>query len=304
MDPNTGSGNNSSSQSDAHPIRTSQENSIPSCPVTHRSSADGSEGCPVKHEDRQSMVDSYKEMASYNAGANDLVFGQDRHPSQKRPLSTFRKQSTIPNADFVPEHQPKDTKVWVYPSEQQYYNAMKRKGYDPSENDVPVVLAIHNTVNEQGWKMLKDWENLKGCGTPKLKRFMGRPKDLSPKAFLKGLFGYSKPFDRHDWIVESNGEDVRYVIDFYKGSTTQAILDASAKGQSQLPVIAMHMDVRPAVDSPSAALLRLKVFFFSLIGINPFLSNNTNISTRAAASTISSNNSGNHSNQKSGASDH
>jgi hypothetical protein len=35
-------------------------------------------------------------------------------------------------------------------SEQQYFNAMKRKGYNPQENDVPVILSIHNLVNEQG----------------------------------------------------------------------------------------------------------------------------------------------------------
>lgn len=27
---------------------------------------------------------------------------------------------------------------------------IKRKGYNPAEGDVPVILAIHNTVNERG----------------------------------------------------------------------------------------------------------------------------------------------------------
>lgn len=58
---------------------------------------------------------------------------------------------------------------WVYPSQQQYYNAMKvslsslprdahallsclsqRKGYNPDERDVEIILAIHNIVNEKG----------------------------------------------------------------------------------------------------------------------------------------------------------
>ena len=26
----------------------------------------------------------------------------------------------------------------------------QKKGYDPDERDVPVILAIHNTVNEHG----------------------------------------------------------------------------------------------------------------------------------------------------------
>ena len=27
--------------------------------------------------------------------------------------------------------------------------------------------------------------------------------------------GYQLPFDRHDWIVDRNGKEVRYVIDYY-----------------------------------------------------------------------------------------
>jgi cytochrome c heme-lyase len=67
---------------------------------------------------------------------------------------------------------------------------MKRKGYNPSETDVPVILAIHNLVNEQGWSMIKRWEAYRGCDDPKLIRFCGRPKDVSPKAYLKSLLGY------------------------------------------------------------------------------------------------------------------
>ena len=97
---------------------------------------------------------------------------------------------------------------------------------------------------------------------------------LSDKPCL--CFRYSLPFDRHDWIVDSNGTETRYVIDFYKGSTTKAIQDQVAKagqGNKQpLPVIAMHLDVRPAVDSPATALLRLRVFFWRMMGVNPFRS--------------------------------
>lgn len=52
-----------------------------------------------------------------------------------------------------------------------------------------VILAIHNLVNEQGWSKIKEWEKEKGCENPKLLRFMGRPKDISPKARLRSLFG-------------------------------------------------------------------------------------------------------------------
>lgn len=74
-------------------------------------------------------------------------------------------------------------------SEQQYYNAMKRKGYNPREDDVPVILAIHNTVNEKAWSQVREWEALAGSSDPKLKRFEGRPKDISPKAYFLNLMG-------------------------------------------------------------------------------------------------------------------
>lgn len=51
-------------------------------------------------------------------------------------------------------------KTWVYPSHQQFYNAMKRKGWDPHEEDMPTVVAIHNAVNERCWHEVLKWESL------------------------------------------------------------------------------------------------------------------------------------------------
>lgn len=66
---------------------------------------------------------------------------------------------------------------------------MKRKGYNPEQKDVPIILNIHNLVNEQGWTKIKEWESFIGNNNPTLKRFTGRPRDLSPKAFFLGLMG-------------------------------------------------------------------------------------------------------------------
>ena len=30
---------------------------------------------------------------------------------------------------------------------------------------------------------------------------------------------YTPPFDRHDWVVDRCGTEVRYIIDFYTGKT-------------------------------------------------------------------------------------
>lgn len=52
------------------------------------------------------------------------------------------------------------------------------------------------------------------------------------------------PFDRHDWIIDRCGKEVRYVIDYYDGG-----------------LVAKHtvLDVRPAFDSLEAVWDRMKV---------------------------------------------
>lgn len=49
------------------------------------------------------------------------------------------------------------------------------------------------------------------------------------------------PFDRHDWyVLREDGQEVRYVIDYYSG----------APEPTGEPVF--YLDVRPAIDRPSA----------------------------------------------------
>lgn len=50
-----------------------------------------------------------------------------------------------------------------------------------------------------------------GC-MPRLKRFMGRPQEYSPKARLLNFLGYRLPFDRHDWIVDRCGREVKQLL--------------------------------------------------------------------------------------------
>ena len=94
------------------------------------------------------------------------------------------------------------------------------------------MVAIHNTVNERAWREVLAWEVLhhrcaasvtrggstsdglaspcrSWCSQPRLVRFVGRPQDYSPKARLLNLLGYKLPFDRHDWVVDRCGREVR-----------------------------------------------------------------------------------------------
>ena len=52
---------------------------------------------------------------------------------------------------------------------------------------------------------------------------------------------YELPFDRHDWVIERNGQDIRYVIDYYDGGA----VDPKTHEFTML-------DVRPALDSLGA----------------------------------------------------
>ncbi|WVF71705.1 hypothetical protein IAT40_006513 [Kwoniella sp. CBS 6097] len=133
---------------------------------------------------------------------------------------------------------------WVYPSEQQFFNAMMRKNHKPRAADMRTIVPIHNAVNEKAWEQILVWESkIEGsekCGGPRLVSFVGKPKERTPKAWLKTAFGYTPPFDRHDWLVDRCGTQVRYVIDFYTGRAGAG--DDAGK-------MSFYLDVRPAVDN-------------------------------------------------------
>ena len=63
------------------------------------------------------------------------------------------------------------------------------------------------------------------------------------------VFRYDLPFDRHDWIVDRCGKQVRYIIDYYDIGNKEGY----EKGEF------IHMDVRPAFDSFEAVLDRSRV---------------------------------------------
>ncbi len=110
------------------------------------------------------------------------------------------------------------------------------------------VVAIHNAVNEKAWEEVRRWElALHPQCEPKLVSIRGLSQTFSPKARLYTLLGYEAPFDRHDWQVDRCGEQVRYVIDYY-----------SQPPRSGAAVGGLYLDVRPALDSPTAAWDRLR----------------------------------------------
>jgi len=167
-------------------------------------------------------------------------------PDQPFPLPINRQTSSIPKAGT--------DERWVYPSQQMFWNAMRRKGWkfgpdDINAQDMDHIIKIHNANNESAWHEVLKWEAMHAgeCGNPKLKSFGGKAKEFSPRARVRGWMGYELPFDRHDWIIDRCGKDVRYIIDYYDGD-----LDPGSHRFAQL-------DVRPALDSSTAVWDRMKV---------------------------------------------
>ncbi|KAL1304943.1 hypothetical protein AAFC00_003854 [Neodothiora populina] len=200
-------------------------------------------------------------------------------PAQKPPvrlfkmkgLGTDREVSTIPRAQttyghdaatstHAPANHEQDTGAdkesgrWVYPSEQMFFEAMKRKNFDPDTEDMKSIVPIHNAVNERAWVEIKKWEAGRGseaCGGPKLVSFRGDSSALTPRARMNSLLGYTKPFDRHDWVVDRCGTQVEYVIDFYAGKN---------EGKSG-KALNFYLDVRPKFNTLEGVKMRIAHVF-------------------------------------------
>lgn len=193
--------------------------------------------CPIDHMS-ENEINPLNMMPAEN---------QNPAPDQPFPLPTDRQMSSIPKATG-------DGEFWVYPSQQMFWNAMLRKGWrwkndDIKPKDMDDIIKIHNTNNEQAWQEVLKWEALhaRECNCPKLRSFGGKAKQYSPRARIRYWLGYELPFDRHDWIVDRCGKDVRYVIDYYDGGA----VDEKYK-------FAL-LDVRPAMDSWENIWDRMKV---------------------------------------------
>jgi cytochrome c heme-lyase len=299
-----------------HPMRSAGATPAPACPM-HKSDAtsmpfppqmsDSSpSSCPVKSPAQPARYPTEPETSpgpprSFTSNStlsklNPLNYmpslsNTREHNTQTTDLPLEREISTIPRGDADSN--------WEYPSPQQMYNAMLRKGYTDTPVDaVESMVAVHNFLNEGAWNEIVEWEGIFGNGLaegwtmcakgeqgmamerarreymkqrrrelgstapedqdtqPKLLRFMGRPKEPTPKARILTLlgkifpesYGSEPPFDRHDWYVArttpSGTKEVRYVIDYY------------AAGVQETGEPVFYLDIRPALDTPSAAIER------------------------------------------------
>lgn len=224
--------------------------------------------CPVKKDNVQYNV--YSQPIDPN-NHMPAVANQLPHPYQKEKLSTQRVKSSIPKGGS-------DNDNWTYPSPQMFYNSLARKNKlgDTTEREIESVVALHNNMNEKTWQKVLQWESLLTSSSsssssfsssseeqtpppPKLLKFMGRPSDLSPKAWFKSWMGHPLPFDRHDWtVLRNDGTQVRYVIDYYYDESKADSSDGSGLPamDNMDAVKSILVDVRPAVDSLESVMGR------------------------------------------------
>jgi len=222
-------------------------------------------GCPVDHEGSKSdtrhgdaprLYDVYGQPINPDNMMPGAAPNQLPSPGQESVLPTERQVSSIPKAA---ENSQEDHGKWLYPSEQMFYNALKRKGKAEgvTEQDMAAVVQIHNQMNERTWQLVMDWEkkyHCNECEDPRLLRFQGKPDTLSPVAAWRHyVLGYPKPFDRHDWVVDRCGVHVRYVIDYYHE-------DAINQGDSPNDTF---IHVRPAVEGVTSLRDRISHVFQS-----------------------------------------
>ncbi|GAA5966275.1 hypothetical protein JCM3765_002583 [Sporobolomyces pararoseus] len=281
--------------SQSTPTNSSAPVPPPGCPMHEQQSTpppptSTGGGCPVDHSSFE-----HAPKGQVNSLNNIPDLAQQPSPGQKIHLPLERTISSIPRASSsssVPpsacpvahtttttqkeEATPENSKgvdQWEYPSPQQFYNALVRKGWETPEESVEMMVNIHNWLNEEAWFQVRKWEEKHDNGDKSsLASFQGRPQELSPKAryhlfmgkILPNYYASVKPFDRHDWIVHrpavagSNGSSYmsggqttpytshRYVIDYYH----------LADDKEGNPVFSL--DVRPAVDDFSAVKERVE----------------------------------------------
>ncbi|KAF8552340.1 cytochrome c and c1 heme-lyase [Imleria badia] len=232
------------------PIRSSSQSSIAGAPAR----------CPVSN-------------LAIDPRNNMPVENQEPTAGESSNLPTTRVISSIPRPpDSTYGHQ--SNKNWEYPSPQQFYNALLRKGWDMPADAMETMVLIHNNLNEDAWKLVMQWESRFHGGDTEatkleLASFSGIHGHLSNKArfyklgkrFFPSYFTLPDPFDRHDWIVchPRTGKKARYVIDYY-GFTN---------AQRETKFI---MDVRPALDGFDNVRMRVVALLssiFSNVGVTP-----------------------------------
>lgn len=118
------------------------------CPVPHEPAVSKS-GCPVPHDAPAKPAECPIDHDALNPLNQMPHLTQAAAPNQTAQLPTSRTESSIPRDA---------SGKWEYPSPQQFYNALVRKGWETPEEHVETMVDIHNFLNERAWLEVLKWE--------------------------------------------------------------------------------------------------------------------------------------------------
>lgn len=224
----------------------------PGCPMHQKTDDNSNSAPPASITEMASGGARHAPIGSVNPVNNIPELQQQPAPGQKMALPLERTISSIPRANpssstpppacpvahgnnrgtgpngVAPTPPAEKNETWEYPSPQQFYNALVRKGWETPEESIETIVEIHNHLNEGAWQEVRRWEeqhdgSVSGAGSglrPRwrakhritddscpcpctrsscrgdramLASFTGRPKDLSPKARYHMLMGQLFP---------------------------------------------------------------------------------------------------------------
>ena len=109
--------------------------------------------CPM-HEEESNRSGCPIEKPGLNEFNYMPEVSNEKLADQKINLSKDRELSSIPKSKG------KKDEVWEYPSPQQFYNALRRKGFEDDETLIDSMVNIHNFLNEGAWNEVLRWEAL------------------------------------------------------------------------------------------------------------------------------------------------
>jgi cytochrome c heme-lyase len=135
------------------------QHTLVKCPIDHNGLASGSgsgspssshPSCPPHPSGPAKCPIDHGKTGELNPLNQIPTLAQERAPGQTSELPLEREVSSIPRA--------KDSSKWEYPSAQQFYNALVRKGWETPEEHVQTMVDIHNFLNEEAWQEILKWE--------------------------------------------------------------------------------------------------------------------------------------------------
>ena len=180
--------------------------------------------------------------SAYSSGSVTLESGL-------HPLGELTPDGAIPAAG---RGNSSDGQTWVNPSANSLYRALKRKQKAIEPTDALAVSTVHNAVTDNTWQCILEYEQHHTAACPEgpsLARFYGMDGIYSAKArFVNGVLGGPLPFDRHDWIVDRCGKEVRYVIDYYSVEVPTGTGHEEGSGAEEGGEVEVYysVDARPA----------------------------------------------------------